>query len=526
MYIHYWYADYQQRSGSVSKMESLTVTKEQIMENHIQQFALRKNKMFAGSGSRTINQMDKIIEVLTTDKNNTRKEIFEANIVRPGQESFMHGLRVGQYSNQVKNLVAANDLAEEIVNFKTQLNNVIEKIYRSIGGEALSAYKERVLDDYANRSGIDRNTSNFNNSVIDNFLKHEGLVKMGLTASTGHTKQSEVTLETCLRNLVLLAETLPENIGSRQYSTGKDKNLRPTADGVDTLSVIAKKVQGLFSNIVGTGGEIAWKTAEQQGWKETVEELRKMDKRLNFRRMEVRTSGGDRIKNEKNETRVSKGDVHVHITGKNVNIEYGISVKNYRFNPSAASQTVTIMDKTPFRVAAYKMLSSGSEKEYMYNLAAGLEGERNGTKVTAKSLEAEWNSLVERVCWFNFLDFLAGTAEQNSNNVLYLVLNGKILTVDKILLEVKAKDNLIKGRLTDETGVKLQRSYFKGINKRAWVGGGRSKKAIAAATDKGVIDDRQKKGRERSQNVAQELYKALYDAKLTVDLNLLTSLLT
>lgn len=527
MYIHYWYVDYQERGGG-GVQSSLTATKGQILQNHIDRFAKRKNAMFAGNGSVVMNHMDEIIDVLTDDKNRRRKQIFDANLVNPGQKEFLHGQRVGQYANSMKKAnMMAQQLASEIDLFTNKLDEVIAQIYHSIGGQSLEEYKNQVIIDYASKTHTTPGSSNFRQSIINNFITHKGLKKLKMTASSGTGVQN--TLETALRHLVLLAEGLPEygsggrSLGGKYYST--ESGSHRTSTGAETLGVIASKVQGLFNNVVGSGAEIAWAMAEEEGDKKVIEKLHQLDKRINAS-VHATVVGDTTVKNTENKTQVSKGDVSVKISGQGVNIEYGVSVKTYRFDPAANAQSIEIVGGTNFLTAAYKLLGSGTEKEYLFNLAAGLPGGSKNKTVSAATLNSQWNELVETVVLFNFLDFLAGTATQNSNNVLYLVFNGKIVTVDEILSTVVGGQTKITSRLWSETtGKNLRRSSFVSINRNAWVGdrGGKTGTYLQGHS----LGDRSKgQGIIRSRNVANQLYGILSKTRLTVNLNMLTSMLT
>lgn len=531
MYIHYWYTDYEKRSGG-NVQTNLTAVKGQILQNHVESFAKRKNAMFAKNKSIVVNHMDEIIDILTDDKNGKRKAIFDANLVNPGQQEFLHGQRIGQYANSMKKAnMLAQQLASEIDLFVDKLDEVIAQIYHSIGGKNLEEYKNQVIMDYASKTHTQPDSSNFRQSIITNFMHSGALQKLKMTTSSGTGAQS--TLETTLRHLVLLAKGLPEYgsdggkiLGGKHYSTG-NRGAHRTSTGAESLGVIAGKVQGLFSNVVGSGGEIAWAAAEEEGDKQVIQRLRQLDKNINAS-VHATVVGDTTVRNTKNEARVSKGDVHVKISGKGVNIEYGVSVKTYRFDPSANTQTVDIVGGTNFLTAAYKLLGGGTNKEYLFNLAAGLSGGSAKEKniINAGTLNNQWDELVETVVLFNFLDFLAGTATQNSNNILYLVFNGKIVTVDEILLSIINKQTKIKHRLYSEsTGKDLHRSKFVSINRDAWVGdrGGKSGTYLQGhslgerAKGQGVI---------RSRNVASQLHAAFIDAKLNVSLNMLTSMLT
>lgn len=525
MYVHYWYVDYQKRGGNVAQ-QSISAAKGQILQNHVNSFSQRKQAMFAGSGASVINRMDEIIDILTDDKDGKRKQIFDANLVNPGQKEFLHGQRIGQYANSMKKAnMQAQQLASEIDLFTNKLNEVIAQIYYSIGGKNLEQYKNQVIQNYAERARIAEGSSKFCQSIINNFITHEGLKKLKMTSSSG--TESQATLETTLRHLVLLAQGLPEygsqggqSLGGKYYSTKGGSHRSST--GAETLGVIAAKVQGLFSNVVGSGGEIAWALAEEKGDQEVIKRLNQLDKNINAS-THVTVVGDTIVKNTNNETRVSKGDVSVKVSGNGVNIEYGVSVKNYRFNPNASTQTVEIVGGTDFLTAAYKLLKSGTSKEYLFNLAAGLPGgNKEVGSIDATTLNSQWNDLVETVVLFNFLDFLAGTATQNSDNVLYLVFNGKIITVDEILLKVMSNQAKIKSSLVNENGKSLRRSSFVSINRGSWIGDKGNSGTYNQTSAKKDLES----GALRSKRVESALYAALKQAKLNVSLNMLTSMLT
>ena len=103
-------------------------------------------------------------------------------------------------------------------------------------------------------------SSSTKRQILVDFLSKNGLKK--LTTTTGGSYSDQVPLQTALRNLTLLAEALPEGSTSLSrsrvnYESQSGKTTGRTKNQAEVLAIIGMKVNGMFSNVIGTGGEIA-----------------------------------------------------------------------------------------------------------------------------------------------------------------------------------------------------------------------------------------------------------------------------
>lgn len=525
-YINYRYADYYGRTGNngiqsmidrfnADKAANIYFGKRGKLMTQLQD---RKKQMVTGGSYEEYEELLSVLE----DPNSL------ANILKT--RSYQEGLGIKNISfNQAISQADVNNLASEVDTFTVALVKSLDECSSLIAG-SLEAFKNKVVQLYCESRGVTAGTSAFSERVIKDFLTHQGITKLNI--DSGMVEDS--SLNTCLNACVLLAEALPQygssgglSLGPKYYSVGRASKgkgtRRRSGNGRDTLAIIVSKAQGMFNNVVGKGGEIAWAKAEEVGLKKFEEELKKVNQTIpGFSRgknisVETKLIGAEYTHDNAEDLKsVSKGDVQVIITDGQVTINYGASVKQYRFNSKTNAQTITLVSNTPFFEALTRFAGSGNGNlEYMLNVAAGRSGKNIANWQTSSysigegELTEAWNNIVQSVTISNFLHFLAGVVDNSGTSVLYLVVNGQVIPVATIIENI-GRQNIISKIHMNTSNRGLVRGSFTKLNQ--WI-----KPSSAKRANYRKQADREK-GQERSNKLYSDLYRTFQNVKLTVSL--------
>lgn len=531
LYLHYWFANYAEKNAVSLNEDSLyanfnaaKVKDKYLGTNGVlrKDFAQRKASMVSGSDS--FKEVEEMLDFFSDPASRLaeiRGENYSQNTIgswRPMQT--------------VRSFVDPNEVASNISTFMMDLQSKLDEMSKKLNF-SLDDFKNAVIQEYAENKGISPGSKKFSRMVIQDFITHGGIKRLKLSSTTG---SGNATIDSCARSMILLASALPSygsegsmSLGAMRYSTGSTAkgSFRVTKSGSETLAIIAGKLTGLWSNVVGSGGEMAWAKAEEVGLKKIQDELTKTNSSLNKTfsgknlSYSVRVTGSDIVQDKKNNLQsVSKPDVSVSITDGSVVINYGVSVKQYGFNSKAKSETVAMVKSTSFLAAVERYSSSGKDKGYLLNLAAGHPGRggssQKASEYTTGALNNAWKNLVDSVVIANFLDFVAGAVTE-SPGVLYVVANGQIIKVEDILDDAFNNPEHIYSRVhgigANGKGDRgLTRASMMKMNTWKW----------ANASNKTMVSDRNTQiGIARSETVIPQLYERLAAQKLDVSLKML-----
>lgn len=529
IYVHYWYDHYHTKK---KPNHQLIQTKEQIFKGHISSFQKRKNKMVISSSGFAAINMDDWFKILTDDSSGLRKQVFEAEMENNSLSSqvIAQGKTAGALGKS--GTVSPGQLASEIEAFISRLDQLMEEAYASLtSGGSFKAFKQSVFSEYASKNGKVKNKSEseVKKSIVEDLLvsKNDTFKKIDFSPT------GDKAMDTSLKKLAALSEALPEIAAQAvgmKYKTGKNKPKKIETED-KALQIIAGKVSGLFNNIVGAGAEIAWEQAEIAGKKEIEQAIEKYNAAIAKAGVSVTTStvGANRIDKGDGGKKVSKPDVNVSVNGAGVRIEYGVTVKNYKIKNGQKSVSIKLSDKENFYTTLSKMFKTTEEKEYLYNLAAGLSvSPRDGKGGKSHpELEGVFQEVLSTVGLIHFLEALAGTAKNNQDNILYMVLNGKIITIEEILESVCAGGSSVSTVIKSGSGsgtTRLSRTAFEKINRNNW-------EIRKGSLDKNIKTRRTYKfrdtsaGKIRSERTVGEIEAILRNYKMNITLNMLTSLL-
>lgn len=513
-YLHYWFY-----SSGMTLYDFDQARKKTLLNQFKTQMNLRKKLMISADTKELMKEGEAILDFLISPKAKEKRN----SVYNPSEKITsgprFSGLQTSQGKDltygQLKNLETQeilnmiNNLVNGIYSFSSKLEEWIEEAYTALGtGQTYESYKNLVISEYIETKGLSdiTMTGDVANKIISDLLmnKHNSIGVLDVQASSNAPK----ALNTALRNLVLVANAIPLMSTVEVYKQG-------TVQGSSVLNIIAGKIAGMFRNVKGGGGEVAAAIAEKTLEQELLQEF---DAIINTNVH----AGGKSVKKvvdknyytkeEMTDRRVSKGDVLAIVSKKGISIEYGISVKDYTFPSNGDSMgKVDIVSRTPFLAAAHK---ANISDYYLINLAAshGLD-RKSGFK--NEDLNKAWIDLTNYVVYFNLLDFLAGTALENQDNVLFFNINGKIFTIWEILEGIESgTDMAIDYILGDkDKNVKERKDY---VAKNNWI-------SVKGTLAKERIKDKAL-GWERSNKAWSQVYQLLKETKLFVSLKILAKL--
>ena len=502
IYIHYYFADFAKKNEiDIFSEQKTNIYFDEKMIEHKANYEKIKQRMVTGVESEQ--EALALIEALEHDK------ILSDSKTLYFQNNFDSSLKTAKEMRDAA--AVAETLAGEVQNFLGELKSAINQITSNLNLN-LENLKNQIIQEYCDKRNVIAGTSEFRQRVLQDFLTHEGIKKLGISLNGLGTGQA--ALDSSIRNIILLAEALPEygengasSLGSMRYSTSstskKGLQYQVTQNGSKTLDIIQGKLQGLLNNVVGTGAEIAWAEAEDMGAVEVAGQIMKVDKAI--------ATGGEMVKvnedpqlsedaQKKNQVvRVSKPDVQVTLSRDKVIIDYGVSVKQYKFNSRTNTGIVSIVSNTPLEDALEKY---GKQNLYgIYNLAAGHADKKQG--YSSDELNQMWDNLVKQVTVANFLDALIGLGDLS---VLYLVVNGQVIPVSTILEKITKSDMI--GRFTGEKAV--SRNAFVRMNQ--WIQGPEQPKSKELAM-------------QRSNKTVSSVYSRLQQAKLDISIKNLLNMI-
>lgn len=497
MYVHYWFADYEGRAGSMSREYlKLNELKNKYRQQYFNKIGMEEfNKRFNTANKANIDEFDDIMNFLTNENSEQRKKVFEATATKNVSTAKMLDEVKQSNIGDTKIVDAtAEEIAAIVTDFCSSLKNIIESMYQELDtGKNWDEFVQEVVNEYQNRRNVSNST--FANRLISDFLTHKGLVKLNLNTNSGGKSGGDAALQTSLRNIALLVKALPEygngeegrfELKGRRYSTGSTKGkYKNSGSGGQTLSIISGKLQGLFNNIVGKAGELAWAVAEEKGEAQLREAISKLNLKIKSEVVSIDEDPelSNTSKNAKNNRSTVKPDVKVQVkNGDQVVVEYGVSVKTYKTASSGAKvNSITLVTGANFLEAAERAFGSKNLR-YMFNVAGGHpgHGSRNKGKIddsysinyTTAELNTQWQAIVDYVTTQNFLDVIAGSIKDNELPVIYLVVNGDIIPIAKVLQFLGESGSGVdfSTRLYNDkgTGRMLQRAKLMNMNEWKW----------------------------------------------------------
>lgn len=542
-YLHYWFCD-----SNVEVEGIFSRGKQEAIADDLRNDMIRRKEKMVAKGD-NIEEGKALIDLLTNRGSiDRRKEIFDngdsesdidfsgikgpyySGLTDKNGKELTYGQLAKKSGAEIQDLI--NNLTDGISVFVNKLKEWIELAYNSVcKGSSFEQYKEWVIRDYIVsrkiHDGIDQD-------IISLFLAKDGLAKLELTSSATGNKASYGPFDTALRNLLIVANEIPTaiNSGSSYDAYSTRRLIGKGISGYNLLPIISGKISGMFSNVKGTGAELAVKITEEKVIEEVAKEnelalqtkVIGMGPTTVIRNKYLDPGLEGAIKQGAEYNGSSKEDVHVTVNNGKVTIDYGISVKNYTFPASDnAMGQVSLVSDTPLIMAARRIgisdfnlmhlaAAHGNDDEKADEEAKGiLSNKKNAKNITVAALNQGWKDILSNIIYSNFLNIIAGEAlsESSNDNVWLLVVNGKAFTIEEILnwLDPNTKE---KGMMSLSLKNKdiANRTNYTNLNK--WI--------------KSDLFKNDNEPQDRSEKSWSKVYGKLKDTKMHVDLNILAKL--
>lgn len=523
-YLHYHFANNKSSFGSAD----YNVEKQkEILRQQKQAWNDRNKSMLASTKGTT--ELGNVISFLAgKDSSQLRKQVYDAERGNIQIPSFnVDGISIGTLGYRKNGAFGKTGFAkaQELVNhfdlFKTGLDNALCQSYQVIK-EELDSIKGEIVNDYLKSKRLAEKPPDFNQQVIKEFLKHDGLKSF--------RKKGDSPSQTAKRKLALLASVLPEfDMGSAtslKYSTKSSKkgDMEDIHSEAEFIAILAGKCSGMWNSVISGVGEVGALHAEKIVAKKVAEELGVF---VSGERTGTRQISGESFsvtkktqtnsalenwiqENKKAQTNkvVSKGDATIVLTENDVEAHYGLTVKELSgLSPNidgSVTASVKLVDSTNFLEAANRAFS-GNGIAYMYNLAGG---HGDSKQYTNAELDSMWEQLKQTVVVSNTLHALAGLP---SENVIYMVVNGQAFSIGDVIQQIidRSQDNYSPIGASFKM---VKRATM--MNKNRWITIGNSRKT-----------QNKDAANQRSQIAIDEISQYLLSAKMTIHLNFLLSIM-
>lgn len=499
-YIYYTQEHFMDSIGN-SEIRLLSQTKEEILDNAIK---MHKDRIKATINHKGLSseESEQVEDLLKGDWISSFNQ--QADSQNYTWASSLSGGSIKVAIEQLQNEVSKESVS--IINFTKQLNNLISIIENQYS-ETLKTYTSEVIKKFTENKQIGSKSSKGITSVSGRILETLRSSYSGQAFRVlNYDNVDADKLSASLGKLAVLKSQLSSTNGKAYLkSLGSDEKKAFWKD-------VIPKVKKWLDDFNALVGEIGMIEVIKKGTKETQTEFKELqenllshiqsthrmkgqsgilvdarlreDKRLyeDFNNIEnwygkKQGSPYAMIANASN----SKADSVIQINENSVTGSIGFSTKEY-----------TTLDITKSIVPADIHFQSNStmltlllrEANYSYqdlifliNMAAAttdsplLDGTTND-KYDAM-LAAEWDKLKDQLLYRAFYATLAGLGGQN-DRVFFLGINGRIISVDNILSEIR--NNLSKNKIIDNTrGEGFNRNEYQSMNKSYFITGPRSR---------------------------------------------------
>ena len=384
-----------------------------------------------------------------------------------------------------------NELTTLINDFYNSLTQKLDEVYQILGkGEAYDTFAANVLAEYCNDNEIPK--SQAGQVILRQFLSSEGLSSV----------KGRTNLETYIKRLSLLASSLPSYTGG-DIAYGTTRGTEKVAQSLpEFFKIVAQKTNGLFSNITGRIGEMAFAKAEEEVSCEIQEKLHDVNISIDnamglgssqgnsWLDCDVNVDGAFEVPEQPTVLQTNTGDVQVTVTKGRVSASYGVNVKDYKFDSHAKFQKIRIGTSLSFLDAYHKVYGNDN---FLYAVASGQAGvtDENADIYSESMITAIWQDLIE--------------------DNLFLSVNGRIFTLMDVIQQVgqsimgAESDMLVSGTVI---GISQKKRL---TEKNKWKGIEGIRSSLLAE--------------QRSDTAGPAIANALSTAKLNINLKMLSALL-
>lgn len=432
-----------------------------------------------------------------------------------------------------------DELTKNLSTFINGLDNMIDEMYNQLHKkESLDAYAQTVIADYAKTHKVSGDA--MSQQILSEFLKD------GLKSIKAKSSSAEDRLMADINKCINLANALPKY---KEYVKNNAESLATNKEGAESrfFRILSRRLTGIRSHAQGLMGEIAvaagFAAATSKGLKE-IGKLGTTTSNVVGTRTSVKLPWGHlninilkdpqleedaaKAQNIKKSTNKKDVEVTMNIVDGNGKITstftYGANVKNYTIKPDSPFTTYTIHDSGTFANAYKAAFPQDANYSFLFNLGAGHANQLRLGGPSYSELNTQWTQIIRTVAVSYIATALAGGIRENT---VFLVLNGRVFLITDVL------KNILSFIQAGEPGYNESNSAFgygyqlrgmsreKMLAKSTWIFD-KSRENVP----KNRWDDRNTQlAYQRSDKARLELPKILNDAKITISLRTMTSLL-
>lgn len=507
-YLHYYFSNYikenQQDLSYINRGKRV-----ELILRQMDLFGAKVNQFY---NSAATNELGEVMDILSGEGHAAALEDVYVGASHTSPQ--INGVDISSIANmKVENIAQklqtdANDLTTLINDFYNSLTQKLDEVYQILGkGEAYDTFAANILTEYCNDNEIPK--SQAGQVILRQFLSSEGLSSV----------KGRTNLETYIKRLSLLASSLPSYTGGEiAYGTtrGKEKVAQSLPE---FFKIVAQKTNGLFSNITGRIGEMAFAKAEEEVSCEIQEKLHDVNISIDnamglgssqgnsWLDCDVNVDGAFEIPDQPTVLQTNTGDVQVTVTKGQVSASYGVNVKDYKFDSRAKFQKIRIGTNLSFLDAYHKVYGNDN---FLYAVASGQAGvtDENADIYSESMITALWQDLIATTVAGSVLDTLAGMPQEDN---LFLSVNGRIFTLIDVIQQVgqsimgAESDMLVSGTVM---GISQKNRL---TEKNIWSGPKGIRSSFYAE--------------QRSDTAGPAVANALSTAKLNINLKMLSALL-
>lgn len=545
-YVNFWYGNNPKAQSIVDKIDSLRVSDSYMKQ--LQDFRARK---YAFNRSHSGNTGFKAWSGIFKDTEKSKCDLSEELMVGLN----LNGSVKNMSMNDVLSYVKSSDdgtfanTAKGMKNLVSVVNQVLNLVF---GPEKLSLfndYVDELLVAFAKKdgNGFTSYEEKVVRSVLENHSNKYVNIKSGTSADKKLTDANKrlaglmASLESMSNGLSDKKLTVTRRGSSETFFTGDEimarlresiaKALEAYYDqNVEIVDELAAHQLGnlALKAIESADGELAkLQTSSKNSGKDIVrvdfiKAAQKDDPGLLEHRKRIEV---ERRKNEQRKAvfnrKTSKSDFFASLTSTENETAFsttiGFSVKragHIKYTSNGITRgDIKLQDGTPLYTFLVRDLGfSSSTMDEVVRLAGGKGSTKNGkVRFSPQKLNSTWDKLISYVEAKSLLSALTGASTVSDFNTLYLVLNHRLISIDKIILGVakvvaRGENPMrLTGKVKTSDGSKqdgLERSTYHMMNK--WESP--KEKDLAGA-------------KKRSDAVGHKILNKMYDTKIRVDLN-------
>lgn len=530
-YLHYYYGNYPYANTILSKIGR---NKQEVYAVQLLKFRERKQKL-----KNSLKRNDEVPSWSGIFEDTYLRKSF-SDVLEPSvrQPEVSFAMTAEEAVGRIRDFNLTNT-ANSMNEFSKVVSDAIFPLITGADKGLFESYKKALLDYYATISD-GKPLGEFAETALRGILSRyeKKFIEIpNADSSYSKLKDYQKRLVAYIANM----EVISSSIGDASLTVERSSKKSQTFDsGEDILQRIRVSIQQSLLNVSKQLSERAVAAVVTKGTKEFLDRLSNVEKnftanisptgskQLNSLQIysEIVQQPGStqnemyrvlRTKSQNQALRkTSKADASLTISDDAVSATLGFTVKTQTgldFKSNLNGKTLKLQEGTPLYTLLVRELGYNStEMQGIMQLAVGHGSRQIGRYgiYRSETIEANWNRLMETVQAEALLSALTGLS---SENVFYMVLNGKLISIKDIISQIVefvasggsparlSGDRSKNNTLFNNAG--LQRKTYWRMNR--WIGG---KERNTQAANR------------RAEGLFNKVSNRMYDTKIRIDLNL------